>query len=344
MVARRYRSLTAAICSACARLRLKARSVGSPRTTSAKWFARRDSACQRSCVRRSVYRPMSHMKTGTSGSVTSMTPAEVRSIAATRESTATGTIAARMTWGRYRANVVSSASTPATATVATSVLSVPSRAAGLPVSRRWTTSSRSRERIRPAARRPITSNPHTVDARVTTTAASNASGNATWPSDAPANERAATRASRTAWARTSSAATSPSSASAASAARASRARRSRRGSIPLKPTRSPRPRPRGAQCTAFAQLATSSRCSWSRIVMKPTIRLSSSCFVSIRPGSSSGGTVAPPESASCLRAPAKRVSHSRPPAASASWSRSSSTRSRPSGVRSATALARYSVW
>ena len=92
-----------------------------------------------------------------------------------------------------------------------------------------------------------TSNPHTVDARVTTTAASNTSGNATWPSDAPANERAATRARRTAWARTSSAATSPSSASAASAARASRARRSRRGSIPLKPTRSPRPRPRGAQ-------------------------------------------------------------------------------------------------
>ena len=58
------------------------------------------SACQRSRVRRSVYRPTSHMKTGTSGSVSSMTPAETGSIAATRTSTATGTTTASTTCGR----------------------------------------------------------------------------------------------------------------------------------------------------------------------------------------------------------------------------------------------------
>ena len=50
-------------------LRLKARSVGSPRTTSRKCVERSRSACQRSRVRSSVKRPISHMKTGTSGRV-----------------------------------------------------------------------------------------------------------------------------------------------------------------------------------------------------------------------------------------------------------------------------------
>ena len=40
------------------------------------------------------------MNTGTSGSVASMTSADVRSIAATQPSTASGTTHASTTWGR----------------------------------------------------------------------------------------------------------------------------------------------------------------------------------------------------------------------------------------------------
>ena len=48
IVVRRYSSLTSAIRAVCARERLNARSVGSPRTTSRKWFESTASACQRS--------------------------------------------------------------------------------------------------------------------------------------------------------------------------------------------------------------------------------------------------------------------------------------------------------
>ena len=94
IVVRRYSSLTARICAACASPRLKARSVGRPRTTSRKCPARSVRACHRSRARRSVYRPTSHMNTGTSGSVSSISPAETRSIVATKTSTATGTTTA----------------------------------------------------------------------------------------------------------------------------------------------------------------------------------------------------------------------------------------------------------
>ncbi len=61
---------------------------------------RRRSSCQRSLVRCSVYSPISHMNTGTSGSVSNMISADSRSIGATQSSTATGTTQASTTWGR----------------------------------------------------------------------------------------------------------------------------------------------------------------------------------------------------------------------------------------------------
>ena len=82
IVAARYSSLAAAIRSACAAPRLNARSVGSPRTTSRKWFESRASARHRARVRASVDRPISAMNTGISGSVTSMISADVRSTTA----------------------------------------------------------------------------------------------------------------------------------------------------------------------------------------------------------------------------------------------------------------------
>ena len=75
------------------------------------------------------------MKTGTSGSVSSSSPAEIGSSTATSASTATGTTTASTTCGRYRANAVSSAPIPATASDATSLLCVPSSAAGCARSR-----------------------------------------------------------------------------------------------------------------------------------------------------------------------------------------------------------------
>ena len=79
-MARRWRSLISAIRAASVRARPAARSVGSPRTTSRKWVDRRRSSCQRSRVRCSVYSPISHMNTGTSGSVSNMISADSRSI------------------------------------------------------------------------------------------------------------------------------------------------------------------------------------------------------------------------------------------------------------------------
>ncbi len=72
IVVRRYSSLTCSIRAACASPRLKARSVGRPRTTSRKWVERSDIASQRSRARAPVVRPISQKKTGTSGSVSSI--------------------------------------------------------------------------------------------------------------------------------------------------------------------------------------------------------------------------------------------------------------------------------
>ena len=69
-------SLTRAIRSLWASPRLNARSVGRPRTTSRKWLASRDIACQRARARLAVERPISQKKTGTSGRVSSISPAE----------------------------------------------------------------------------------------------------------------------------------------------------------------------------------------------------------------------------------------------------------------------------
>ena len=100
IVAARWRSLTSAIVSACACPRLKARSVGRPRTTSRKWLESRRNACQRSRARCSLARPMSHMKTGTSGSVSAITIADSTSRVATQAITASGTTEASTACGR----------------------------------------------------------------------------------------------------------------------------------------------------------------------------------------------------------------------------------------------------
>ena len=125
------------------------------------------------------------MKTGTSGSVRSIRPAVTRSIEATKAITATGTTHASTTCGRYRANAVSSASTPFTAAVATSALSAPSSAAGRSRSLRSTTSSLSSDSTRFAALLPATSNPQAAAARATTTATRSTSGTVTSASVAP---------------------------------------------------------------------------------------------------------------------------------------------------------------
>ena len=89
-----------------------------------------------------------------------MTPAETRSIDATKASTATGTTVGehelRQVAGERRLERVDAA----TAAVATSALSAPSSAAGRSRSRRSTSSSRSCESTAAAARRPATSNAH----------------------------------------------------------------------------------------------------------------------------------------------------------------------------------------
>lgn len=55
---------------------------------------------------------MSAMNTEMTGSVTSMITADSRSTTAVHASTATGTMTASTTWGRYRAKYVSRPSTP----------------------------------------------------------------------------------------------------------------------------------------------------------------------------------------------------------------------------------------
>jgi hypothetical protein len=100
MVVRRYRSVTSRMWDICALPRLKARRVGSPRTTSRKYAESPTSACQLARDRALADRPMSAMNTGTTGSVTAMIRADLRSTTALQMRTATGTVNARTTWGR----------------------------------------------------------------------------------------------------------------------------------------------------------------------------------------------------------------------------------------------------
>jgi hypothetical protein len=103
MVVRRYRSVTSRMVSSWAVPRLKARRVGRPRTTSRKWVSSATSARQFSRERAPAERPMSAMKTGMTGRVTSMISADWRSTTALATSTAGGTVTASTTCGRYRA-------------------------------------------------------------------------------------------------------------------------------------------------------------------------------------------------------------------------------------------------
>jgi hypothetical protein len=87
--------------SVCAPPRLKARRVGSPRTTSRKYAESPTSACQLARDRALADRPIRAMNTGTTGSVTTMIRADFRSTTAVQNRTATGTVTARTTCGRY---------------------------------------------------------------------------------------------------------------------------------------------------------------------------------------------------------------------------------------------------
>ena len=85
IVARRWRSPTSASTAACAgRDRTRAASAGRARRRGSPSTGRRR-ACQRSRVRCSVSRPISHMNTGTSGSVTAMIERRFEVHATTRE-------------------------------------------------------------------------------------------------------------------------------------------------------------------------------------------------------------------------------------------------------------------
>ena len=118
-----------------------------------------------------------------------------------------------------------------TAAVATSALSAPSSAVGIPLQpradevepelREHAGRRVGADRLEPPGRRSARDHDHERGA---------SRGVATSASEAPSNDRAATRASSTAWASTSRAATIPSTASAPSATRAARARWRRRGS------------------------------------------------------------------------------------------------------------------
>ena len=156
------------------------------------------------------------MNTGTSGSVSSIRPAETGSITATSASTAIGTIdrehelAAGSGRRRPRARRARHGGRRHL-----SALGAVER--GRPVAQPPLdeVESELREHVRRGAA-PATSNPQAGAARATTTATSSASGARDVCERGPAKARAATCAMRTAWASTSSAATSPSAASAAS--------------------------------------------------------------------------------------------------------------------------------
>ena len=129
------------------------------------------------------------MKTGTSGSVTSITSADVTSMATTQARTATGTTRARTTCGRNRPKYASSGPMPCVARVAISALSTPSRATGSCRSRFSTSSRRSWDKTPVAARRPASSNAHANAPRPAKRSARSASSVETASSEAP-SERA----------------------------------------------------------------------------------------------------------------------------------------------------------
>ena len=103
MVARRYSPVTWPMDARCSLDRPNTLSVGSPATTSRKWWESRASASHRCRAYAPVAIPTSAPNTGISGSVTRIVTPDSRSAAPTRTSTATGTITARMSCGRYLA-------------------------------------------------------------------------------------------------------------------------------------------------------------------------------------------------------------------------------------------------
>ncbi len=100
MVACRYSEVIARIDSAWALARPKTLRVGRPATTSRKWPESRESSFHCRSIRAWVYQPMRIMKSGMSGSVTTMMAAETQSSVTIRARTATGTTTARPNWGR----------------------------------------------------------------------------------------------------------------------------------------------------------------------------------------------------------------------------------------------------
>lgn len=100
MVALRYSAVIRRIESACALARPNTFSVGSPATTSRKWPDSRDSSSHCRSIRDWVTQPISIMKAGMSGRVTTMIAAETQSSVTIRASTATGTTTESPSWGR----------------------------------------------------------------------------------------------------------------------------------------------------------------------------------------------------------------------------------------------------
>ncbi|EDX24682.1 hypothetical protein SSAG_04553 [Streptomyces sp. Mg1] len=86
--------------SACALARPNTFSVGSPATTSRKWPDSRDSSRHWRSIRDWVAMPIKAMKSGISGSVTTMMAADTQSSVTIRASTAAGTTTASPNWGR----------------------------------------------------------------------------------------------------------------------------------------------------------------------------------------------------------------------------------------------------
>ena len=100
IVARRYSPVTSSIRPRWACARPKTRSVGSPLTTSWKWWARVARARQRCAAWRPVAMPIRAPKSGTSGSVQATMIPEIGSATVIVTSTASGIATALMSVGR----------------------------------------------------------------------------------------------------------------------------------------------------------------------------------------------------------------------------------------------------
>ena len=92
--------MTRATAARCARARPNTFSVGSPLTTSRKWWDSDASAAHLDAAAAAAFRPVSMPNTGTSGSVTSIVNPASGSARATRITTASGTTQASTSWGR----------------------------------------------------------------------------------------------------------------------------------------------------------------------------------------------------------------------------------------------------